>query len=101
LVRFHCRQLLVDRRIDGHLSVLWGLIMPERPVMDPRVIRVLLRYHEAVAQAAERAYLDLHRLGVPRPSEYLLGRAGWRDREGSAVAPRSGRTQSTRRVTGR
>jgi hypothetical protein len=41
-------------------------------VGDP-VIRVLLRHREEVAQATERAYRELRRLGVPDPAVLLLG----------------------------
>lgn len=34
------------------------------PTNDPRVIRVLLRYREAIAVATERAYRELEALGV-------------------------------------
>lgn len=41
--------------------------MPARPefppITDPRLAKVLIRYREAVARAAEQAYRDLDRLG--------------------------------------
>ena len=42
--------------------------------VDLATARVLLRYHEAVAQAAEAACLELYDLGVQRPVDLLLGR---------------------------
>lgn len=41
------------------------------PDRDPRVIRVLLRYREAVAVATERAYRELLALGVSDPAAAL------------------------------
>lgn len=42
--------------------------------LPPAVIRVLLRYREAVAQATEQAYRDLERAGHHDPAGLLLGR---------------------------
>ena len=41
--------------------------------MDPEVMHVLRQHVKEVADATERAYLELHRLGVPRPGALLLG----------------------------
>lgn len=40
---------------------------------DRRVREVMLRHYEAVAQSTERAYLELHDLGVREPGRLLLG----------------------------
>src|SRR6185369_100171 len=41
------------------------------PPVDPRIIRVLLRYRESVASATETAYRDLVSLGVSDPGAAL------------------------------
>jgi hypothetical protein len=46
-----------------------GAMVPS--IEDPRVIRVLLRYREAVAAATERAARDLARLGIDELVEVL------------------------------
>jgi len=51
--------------MDGDL-VCWAVL-----ILDPRVIRVLLRYREDVASATERAYLDLLSLGCHQPVSLL------------------------------
>lgn len=61
--------------------IAWGAIrlLRERGVltgedggaMDPRIARVLVQHREAVAQATERAYLELHGLGVSDPGRML------------------------------
>ena len=47
-----------------------------RPVTDPAaLLDVLARYHQAVAEATERAYNDLRRLGVMEPEALYLSAA--------------------------
>lgn len=64
-------EAIADTNGDGNGE---GGRLAERAWMaDARVVRVVMRHHESVARATERAYLDLHRLGVPEPAGLLLG----------------------------
>jgi hypothetical protein len=57
-----------------------------------RVARILLRYREAVAQAAEKACSDLRDLGVADPVGLLLGNRSW-----AGEVPGSRHAEATRR----
>lgn len=63
---------------------------PMTDIRDPRVIRVQLRYREAVAVATERAVRELCRIGVSEPDEALRRILTERLGEGTATAGRPG-----------
>lgn len=44
------------------------------PITNPRVIRAVLRYREAVAQATKAAFVELRAAGVADPAAVFLGR---------------------------